>query len=119
MRTTEQVLRDHLARRCEGDLEGDLRANYAEDLVVLSKDGVYRGKDGIRTTARILERNLPDATFEYDLLRVADEFGMLSWSAQGSDGSRTCHGADSYVVRDGRIIAQTIQFEVTKPDSEG
>ncbi len=96
-----------------------MQANYAEDVVVLSKDGVYRGKDGIRTTAGILRRNLPDATFEYDLLRVADEFGILSWSAQGSDGSHTCHGADSYVVRDGRIVAHTIQFEVTKPESKG
>jgi hypothetical protein len=115
MRTTEQVLQDHLDRRCRGDIEGDLQANYADELVVLCKDGVFRGKDGIRTTARILEENLPDASFDYDLLRVVDEFGLLSWSGQGSDGSRTCHGADSYVVRNGRIVAQTIHFEVTNP----
>lgn len=95
-----------------------MQANYSDDLVVLSKDGVFRGKDAIRTTARILERNLPDATFEYDLLRVADQFGLLSWRAQGNDGSRTCHGADSYVVRDDRIVAQTIQFDVTEPADE-
>jgi len=65
-------------RRCRGDIEGDLQANYADELVVLCKDGVFRGKDGIRTTARILEENLPDASFDYDLLRVVDEFGLLS-----------------------------------------
>jgi hypothetical protein len=113
MRSTEQVLKDHLDRRCSGDVEGDLQANYADDLVVLCKDGVFRGKDAIRTTARILEQNLPDASFRYDMLRIVDEFGLLSWSGTGSDGSRTCHGADSYVVRSGRIVAQTIHFEVT------
>ena len=114
MRTTRQVLDDHLERRCEGDLEGDLHANYADNLVVLSKDGIFRGKNGIRTTARILEDNLPDATFRYDLLRVADQFALLSWSAKASNGSRTCHGADSFVVRDGRIVVQTIHFEVSQ-----
>lgn len=117
MRSTEQVLQDHLSRRCEGDLEGDLQANYSDDLIVLCKDGVFRGKDAIRTTAAILEQNLPDASFDYDLLQIADEFGLLSWSGRGSNGARTCHGADSYVVREGRIIAQTIHFEVINPNS--
>lgn len=113
MRTTEQVLRDHLDRRCRGDLDGDIATNYSDDLVVLSKDGVFRGKDGIRQTARILQRYLPDANFHYDEVQVADEFGMLSWSGKASDGTRTCYGADSYVVRDGLIVAQTIQFGTT------
>lgn len=112
MRTTQDVLRDHLERRCRSDLEGDIDNNYSEDLVVLSKDGVFRGKAGIRHTARILAENLPDAHFNYDLLRVADAFALLSWSATASDGSRTCHGADTFVVRDGRIAVQTIHFEV-------
>ena len=119
MRTTEQVLRDHLDRRCRNDLEGDLDANYSDDLVVLAKDGVFRGKDGIRRTAEILGENLPDADFSYDLLRVADEYGILSWSATAANGARTCHGADSYVVRDGRIVAQTIQFEVVEKPASG
>lgn len=105
-------MRDHLDRRCAGDLEGDIAHNYADELIVLSKDGVFRGKDGIRHTAGILARNLPDAEFNYDILRCADEFAMLSWSARSSNGGHTCHGADSYVIRDGRIVAQTIQFEV-------
>ncbi len=36
-RTTEAVIRDHLERRREGELEEDLARNYSEDLVVLSK----------------------------------------------------------------------------------
>jgi hypothetical protein len=119
MRTTEQVLRDHLERRRCGDLEGDLRANYSDELVVLSKDGIYRGKDGIRKCAAILKKILPDATFDFDVVRAADEYGMLGWRGAGGNGSEACHGADSYVIRDGRIIAQTIQYEVWPEGSEG
>lgn len=117
-RTTEEVLRNHLDRRCEGDLEGDLRQNYSEELVVLSKDGVFHGKDGIRKTASILSDSLPDARFHYDMVRTAGEFALLSWSARASNGSTTCHGADSFVVREGLIVAQTIHFEVTRTAEE-
>lgn len=48
MKSTEEVLRNHLERRCRHDLEGDLAHNYADHVVVLSKDGVFHGKDGIR-----------------------------------------------------------------------
>lgn len=115
MRSPEQVLDDHLRRRCVGDLEGDLASNYADDVLVISKDGVFRGKDGVRHTAWILAEALPDAQFHYDLLRTADDIGLLSWSGQGSDGSRTCHGADTFVVRDQKIVVQTIHFEVIRP----
>lgn len=89
-------MRDHLDRRCAGDLDGDIAHNYSDGLIVLSKDGVFHGKEGIRHTARILASSLPDAEFHYDLLRCADEFALLSWSAKSSNGGRTCHGADSY-----------------------
>lgn len=112
MRSTEEVLRDHLARRTQGDLDGDIEANYAPDLVVLSKDGVFHGRDGIRCTAGILEQWLPDATFSYDLLQVDGELALLSWSAIARNGAATCHGADTFVVRGGRIVAQTIHYEV-------
>lgn len=111
-RSTEEVVTDHLARRARGDLEGDLAANYAEDVVVLSKDGGYRGRDGIRTTAAILADLLPEASFSYDLLRIEDEFALLGWSATAANGARTCQGADSFTVRNGRIAAQTIHYEV-------
>ena len=118
MRSTEEVLRDHLERRSRHDLEGDLERNYSDELVVLSKDGQYRGKDGIRTTASILRKNLPDAHYDYDLVRVEDEYALLSRSATAVNGARTCFGADTFVVRDGRIVAQTIHYEVRGADQD-
>ncbi len=107
-----EVLRDHLRRRQHHDLEGDLAANYAADVVVLSKDGAYHGHDGIRQTAAILHDLLPDAEFSYDLVRVEDGIGLLGWSATINGKTRVRGGADSFVIRDGRIAAQTIHYAI-------
>lgn len=42
-RSTREVLEDHLRLRREGDLEEDLARNYAEDVVLLCKHGVFKG----------------------------------------------------------------------------
>lgn len=113
-RPARDVIQDHLDRRSRHDLEGDLDHNYAEDIVVLSKDGVFHGKDGIRATAATLRKWLPDAeySYSYDVVRVDGEFALLSWSAKADNGSGTCDGADSFVIRDGRIVAQTIHYDI-------
>jgi hypothetical protein len=111
-RAPEEVLRDHLRRRQRGDLEGDLAANYAADVIVLSKDGAYRGHDGIRQTAAILRDLLPNAEFGYDLMRVEDGVALLGWSATVDGRTRVRGGADSFLIRDGRIAAQTIHYAV-------
>ena len=113
MRSTEEVLSDHLERRCRHDLDGDLAHNYSEGLIVISKDGVFHGKDGIRNTARTLESCLPNAKFSYDIVRTEGDIGFLSWSALAENGNHTSHGADTFVVRNGLIVAQTIHYEVS------
>ena len=115
-RSPDEVLKHLLDRRCRGDLEGDLATNYAGNVAVLSKDGVFHGHDGIRCTAKMLERMLPNANFSYDIIRTAGEVALLSWSARADSGAATCHGADTFLVRDGRIVAQTIHYEVGSAD---
>ena len=114
-RTPEEVLQDHLDRRCPGDLEGDLRANYSAQLLVLWKDGVFRGKKGIRHTAPIWASNLPEAQVARDQLQVADGMALLSGSACASNRAGTCHGADTFVIEDGKIVARTIPYKVCQP----
>jgi hypothetical protein len=110
MRSTREVLESHLALREQGDLEGDLGRNYADDVVLLSwGEGVHRGKDGVRELATVLRTYLPEGEYSYGLLLVADEYGLLQWSGSGA-GTVVHDGADSFVVRDGRIVAQTIHY---------
>ncbi len=111
VRSLADVLNDHLRLRKAGDLDADLARNYAEDVIVLSKHGVFRGHGGVRESAAILRREVPNARFDYHTRFVEREMGFLLWSATG-DGSTICDGADSYLIRNGRIELQTIFYVV-------
>ncbi len=112
-RSTQEVFEDHLEKRSKGLVEEDIATNYAEDVVVLTGIGTYRGHDGIRQAAANLDHYLPDASFTYTTKRVEDAFAFLEWHGESPKG-RVCDGADSFVIRNGRIIAQTIHYTVDK-----
>ncbi|WP_435769528.1 nuclear transport factor 2 family protein [Nocardioides sp. SYSU DS0651] len=112
-RSTEEVLESHLRRRQAGDLEGDLATNYADDVILLSAEGVHRGHDGVRALADVLRTYVADGTYRYLQVLVEGEVGMLQWTARDQD--TVIHdGADSYLVRDGRIRVQTIHYSATR-----
>jgi hypothetical protein len=116
-RSTREVVESHLEHRRRGDLEGDLRQNYATDVVVLSAEGIHRGHDALRLTASVLKSYLEHSDFDYDQVLVTDEYGLLNWSAQ--DGGTEIHdGADSYVVRDGLIVMQSIHYSVDRSSGD-
>jgi uncharacterized membrane protein YcaP (DUF421 family) len=111
-RAPRTVLEDHLRRRQEGDLEGDLAANYDPDVVLLSAEGVRRGHEGVRALADVLHSYVPSGSYDYHDLHACDSFGLLTWSADR--GGTVLHdGADAFVVRDGRIVAQTTHYTVS------
>jgi hypothetical protein len=109
VRATRAVIDDHLRRRLAGDVDGDIATNYDSDVVLLTGIGVLRGFDGVRRSAEVLARDLPDATFE--ILTVLDhgDVAFVEWRAT-SKHARCEDGADGFVVTDGRIRAQTIHY---------
>lgn len=74
-----------------------------------------RGHDGVRTMARRMNDLAPDASFDYYDLQVVGHLEFLGWSGTGTDGTRLGDGADSYTIRDGKIVAQTIHFRTESP----
>ena len=110
-RTAREILTSHLDLRRNGELEKDLEENYSPDLVILTGFGIFYGHEGMRLTAAILNEQLPDARFTYKEVVVDGEMGLLEWSGE-SDKTQVQDGADSYLVRDGRIVAQTIHYTV-------
>lgn len=110
-RSAVEVLDDHLSESQTGSIEDDLARNDAQDLVVLTGRGVYRGHDGLKELAQLLEQELPHATFEYRTRLIEGEMGFLEWTARAA-GAVVDDGADSYLIRDGRILAQTIHYTV-------
>jgi hypothetical protein len=111
MRTTREVFEDHLQLAKDGDLETDLARNYAEDVVVFMPEGIYRGHEGVRQLALRLVDELPSAQVEYTTLLSEGEVAFLEWRADAR-GAVVTDGADSFVVRDGKIVAQTIHYTV-------
>lgn len=72
-------------------------------------EGAHHGHDGVRLLAGVLRTYLPDGDYRYDDLRIVDAYGLLRWSGSGPRDERL-RGVDSFVVADGRIIAQTISY---------
>jgi len=111
-RSTEDVFLDHLARARRGDVEGDIQRNFSPDCVLLTTYGTFRGHEGVRAAARLLERQLgPGARYEYRTRVWDGEVAFLEWTAD-TERATVPDGADSFVIRDGRISAMTIHYTV-------
>lgn len=112
-RSTTDVFEDHLRLRIAGQLEDDFRRNYADDVVLLTCNSIFRGHDGLRESARRLREQLPSARFHFTARQVADNYAFLVWTAH-SDSYRVGCGADSFVICDGKIRMQTIHYDLVR-----
>lgn len=110
-RSTEEVFEDHLRLAGEHRFEEDITRNVSPDCVVLERRGLFRGRDGVRELARWLSEELPDAPYTYTNVLVDGRIAFLEWTVE-SDHARVRDGADSFVIEDGWIIAQTIHYTV-------
>ncbi|RBY76929.1 nuclear transport factor 2 family protein [Blastococcus sp. TF02-09] len=115
-RSAREVLEDHLRLASVPDgFEADLARNVAEDVVVLTGRGVFRGIPGIRELARQLMAEIPSGRWTYVNRLVEGRLAFLEWTVD--DGPfRIRDGADSYLIEDGRIRMQTIHYTVEDPD---
>jgi hypothetical protein len=114
-RSTREVYEDHLRAADDGDLDGDLDRNVAEDVVVLTGRGVFRGHDGVRELARQLMEEVPSGRWTYTNKLFEGRMAFLEWTVDEGP-TRIRDGADSYLVEDGKIIAQTIHYTVEDAD---
>lgn len=128
-RTAQEVLDDHLnlaedweaedggaepitEEAIEQAVEEDMRRNVSEEIVILINRGTFRGYEGVRQLARMLIEELPEhRSFEYTYKAVEGRMGFLEWTYE-DDYVRVKDGADSYLIEDGKIVAQTIHYTV-------
>ena len=107
-----EVFEEHLRLSNEGQFEKDINENFDPECVILTFKGVYRGHEGIRTLAKRLSAELPGAKFRYEAVLVEGDVGFLAWSAE-ANGVMVRDGADSFVFRRGKIVAQTIHYTLS------
>jgi ribosomal protein S13 len=127
-RTAQEVLDDHLnlaeyweaengaqpitEEAIEQAVEKDMRRNVSEDIVILINRGTFRGYEGVRHLARMLIEELPEhRSFEYTYKAVEGRMGFLEWTYEDAN-VRVKEGADSYLIEDGKIVAQMIHYTV-------
>jgi ketosteroid isomerase-like protein len=109
----KDVLDRHLKSFGEGDLKGIL-SDYAPGAVLFTADGPLKGADAIRSLfqAMITEFGKPGAAFSMKQQFVEGEYAYILWSAETADNVYEL-GTDTFVVRDGKIVAQSFTGKVT------
>ncbi|MFG1778021.1 hypothetical protein ACGFIR_16180 [Micromonospora sp. NPDC049051] len=112
-RSAREVFDDHLRLAAEHRFAEDLARNVSPSCVVLERRGVFRGHAGVRELARWLEDELPGARYEYTNRMVEDRMAFLEWTAQ-IEGVRVRDGADSFLIEQGWIVAQTIHYTLER-----
>jgi hypothetical protein len=110
-RTTQEVFDDHLALMASGDPAADLARNYSDHSIVLTSMGVFRGQHGRRSLGDWIHTKVPFAELEIVTRLVSGEVAFLEWNAR-SRHTEITSGANSYLIRDGRILVQTVHFLV-------
>jgi hypothetical protein len=111
-RSATAVFESHLALTDAGRGADDIRTNFSPDCVVLTSRGTFRGRDGLNRLAEALDAELPGARYHYETKVVEGDVAFLEWSAE-CDKASVHDGADSFVIRDGLIIAQTIHYSLS------
>src|SRR5678815_5891086 len=113
MPSTKDVLDHHLKAFGEGDLKGVL-SDYAPGVVFFTPQGPLRGAEAIRPLfqAMIAEFAKPGATFSMKKQLVEGDYAYIVWTAEAADNVYEL-GTDTFVVRDGKIVAQSFTGKIT------
>jgi hypothetical protein len=85
-RSSEEVFEDHLRLAGEHRFEEDIERNVSPDCVVLERRGVFRGHDGVRELARLLDEATRRTPTRTDWLRV----GSHSWNGRPKPITLAC-----------------------------
>jgi hypothetical protein len=107
-RTPQEIFAHHASALVAGDLDG-IVADYADDALFITADGVRRGKDGVRGAFTQLLADLPNAEWDVPVQVYEDDILYIEWSAV-SEKTRSTDGVDTFVFRDGSIRVQTVRY---------
>ena len=112
VRTPQEVFQHHAEALIAGDLEG-IVADYSDDAVFITPEGVLRGKDGVRQGFAKLLSDLPSAEWEVPTTIFEGDVLFIEWNAV-SESTRADDGIDTFVFADGMIRVQTVRYTLTQ-----
>jgi hypothetical protein len=115
-RQTEETLLKHLQAFGSGDVDA-IMADYDEAAVFIMPNGPLRGKDEIRLFFESLVADLPPgSTLEVSEQIVEGEIAYIVWSGE-SEKLKVPFATDTFIVRDGKIVAQTLAAQMERKGS--
>jgi hypothetical protein len=103
---TEAVVRSHLRAFLDQEDVDSIVKDYDDGARLCTEARIYDGKPAIRGFFVDFLSGLPEGAigrFELRSLRVAEKLAYITWSV----GQEIPLGTDTFVVADGRIVAQT------------
>jgi ketosteroid isomerase-like protein len=83
-RTPQEVFQHHGETLVAGDPDG-IVSDYSDDAIIISPDGVLRGKDGVRKAFEKLLADLPSADWELLTTHFEDDILFLEWKATSEE----------------------------------
>ncbi len=113
MASTKDVLEHHLQCFSEGDLDGIL-SDYAASAVLFTPEGPLMGTVAIKPLfeAMFAEFGKPGSSFAMKTQSVEGDYAYILWTAETADNVYEV-GTDTFVVRNGKIVAQSFAGKVT------
>jgi ketosteroid isomerase-like protein len=113
MVSTKDVVDNHLKCFGEGDLKGIL-SDFAPGAVMFTSDGLLRGADAMEPMYRALiaEFSKPSSSFNLKAQSVEGDYAYILWAAETADNVYEL-ATDTFVVRDGKIVAQSFAAKRT------
>ncbi|MBR2742996.1 MAG: nuclear transport factor 2 family protein [Clostridia bacterium] len=113
-RTTLEIIHQHSENLIGKNLEA-VMADFAQDAVMISPQGVLKGYDALRANFEGTIKNLltPDAKAEILLEKAEGKIGYCIWKLE-SDHVSIPFASDTFVVENDKIVAQTFAAVVKK-----
>jgi hypothetical protein len=109
--STEEVLNHHLAALVENDID-EMMKDYAEGSEIWTPDGAISGLEGISSFFSYAFTLLPQGSqVNLQFKIIKDDKAYMMWSAE-SDKVEIPFATDSFLIRDGKILWQTVAAQI-------
>jgi hypothetical protein len=107
-RTPEEIFAHHGQALGAQDLDATMM-DFADTAVLVTSEGVRRGKDAIRNFFDGLFKALPKAQWGHKTIYYADNVLFLEWTGDSARAS-VSDGVDTFLFKDGLIQAETAHY---------
>jgi len=114
---TAQTLQHHLESFYVGDVEA-IMTDFAADAVLITPDGTLYGQAQIRPVFETFVTQImpPGSTLTIVQQIVEGDIAYLLWAGESAH-YRIPWGTDTFVIRAGKIVAQTFAAQMEAKDS--